>query len=75
MSDPKVVPQVRLEGKTLAAPVRYFWSCHVCNHQVSAMSESGVAAAMDEHQTYVNRLLDPLTDPHFKEARLDALMV
>lgn len=53
---------------------RMDWRCHVCSHVVSAMTQQGVQDAMDEHALHVNRTADHQTDPHFEDARLDALI-
>jgi hypothetical protein len=50
---------------------RLFWSCHCCNHPVSAWSQEAIQAAMDDHAAYINCTADRETDPHFDEVRID----
>lgn len=50
------------------------WTCHCCNHHVSAVSERGLKDAMDAHSEYVNATKDRATDAHFDEVRLNALL-
>jgi hypothetical protein len=42
---------------------------------VLAIGEAHVAAAMDAHAAYVNATKDRATDPHFADARLEALVL
>jgi hypothetical protein len=75
MTGPRAVPAfVLATGRVKAVGRRLVWSCHCCDYHVSAMSEAGVLAAMDEHARFVNTTVDRRVDPHFDELRLEALL-
>lgn len=50
------------------------WFCHHCDFAPSGAPEGAVLAAIDAHWRYLNAHADRATDPHFDEARLDALL-
>lgn len=49
-------------------------TCTCCEHPVSATTPAHLQAAMEAHVAYVNATADRATDPHFEDARLDALL-
>lgn len=53
---------------------RLFWSCHICGHPVSGMSEAAIQGAMNDHAERVNLTVNRATDPHFELVRLDQLV-
>lgn len=50
------------------------WFCHHCGYTPSGVSETAVMAAIDAHWQYVGKHADRATDPHFEDARLEALL-
>ena len=48
--------------------------CLVCDHPMSALSNEAFREAVQAHVDYVNARLDPATDDHFEDGRLDALL-
>jgi hypothetical protein len=50
------------------------WRCHVCEMPLSAVTEAGLLAAMDDHAAYLNATADRTVDPHFAEVRVNALL-
>lgn len=51
------------------------YPCLECAHVVIARTERAAEAAMQDHADHVNSHADKSTDPHFEDARLDALIV
>lgn len=49
------------------------WFCHHCGFIPSGATEEAVRAAIADHWRYVGTL-NTLTDPHFEDARLEALL-
>lgn len=50
------------------------WFCHHCGFVPSGASDTAVMAAIDAHWQHVAKHADRATDPHFEDARLDALL-
>lgn len=49
------------------------WFCHHCGFVPSGATEDAVRAAIDAHWRYVGTL-NTRTDPHFEDARMEALL-
>jgi len=48
--------------------------CTGCEHPVSALTPEALAASMMAHAEYVNATADRRIDPHFEDARREALI-
>lgn len=48
--------------------------CTSCEHAISATTPEALHLAMRDHAEYINLTADRLTDPHFEDARMNALI-
>lgn len=50
------------------------WFCHYCGFVPSGATDNAVRAAIEDHWGHVNAHADIATDPHFEDARIEALL-
>lgn len=68
------MPLHGLDGIEVRALEQQQTKCTCCEHPISAVTPEALARAMVDHAGYVNATADRATDPHFEDARRDALI-
>lgn len=68
------MPLHGLGGRKVSPLEQQQTKCTCCEHPVVALTSEALHLGMRDHAEYVNATADRLTDPHFEDARMDALI-